>query len=71
MRPGLGTIIKIYLRLIDEIEYDELVKALEKIATVFQEEIAPYAAELCSRLGESYVRMCQIARERNLELCDQ
>ena len=43
MRPALGTIIKIYLKLIDDIDYDELIESLKRIVEVFEEEIAPYA----------------------------
>ena len=43
MRPALGTIIKIHLKLIDDIDYDELIEPLKRIVEVFEEEIAPYA----------------------------
>ena len=47
VRPGLGQVIRIYLKLIDEIDYDELITALRVIVETYQEEIAPYAIELC------------------------
>lgn len=47
VKPGLGTLIKIFLRLIDEIEYDELIDSLRTIVDVFSDEISPYAIELC------------------------
>jgi hypothetical protein len=31
----------------DDIDFDELVSALENIVNVYQEEIAPYAVALC------------------------
>jgi hypothetical protein len=47
LRPGLGTIIRIYLKLIDEIDYDQLIISLKTIVEIYEEEIAPYALELC------------------------
>lgn len=43
VRPGLGQVIKIYLKLIDDIDYDELIDSLKIIVEIFSEEIAPYA----------------------------
>ena len=59
LRPGLGKVIKIYLKLIDEIDYDELIESLKVIVEIFSEEIAPFALELCSKLGESYCRLME------------
>lgn len=63
VRPGLGTVIKIYLKLIDDIDYDELVDSLKIIVEIFSEEIAPYAEELCLRLGESFVRLMECQKD--------
>jgi len=43
LRPGLETVIKIYLKLIDDIDYDGLIECLKTIVDVFEEEIGPYA----------------------------
>ncbi len=59
LRPGLGKVIKIYLKLIDEIDYDELIESLKVIVEIFSEEIAPFALELCSKVGESYCRLME------------
>ena len=63
VRPGLGTVIKIYLKLIDDIDYDELVDSLKIIVEIFGEEIAPYAEELCVRLSESYIRIVESQKD--------
>jgi hypothetical protein len=55
--PVLGTLIRIFLKLIDDIDYDELIEALRTIVEVFEEEIGPYALELCTKLGEAYIRL--------------
>jgi len=46
--------------LIDDIEYDELIDCLRTIVNTFGNEIAPYAIELCSSLGESFVRLMEV-----------
>lgn len=57
LRPALAQVIKIYLKLIDEIDYDELIESLKKIVDVFEAEIGPYALELCGKLSEAFVRL--------------
>lgn len=57
VRPGLSDVIRIYLKLIDDIDYDELITSLKKIVDVFEDEVAPYALDLCSKLGEAFIRI--------------
>lgn len=47
LRPGLETVLKTYLKIMDEIDFDELVQALQSLVDVYEEEIAPYAVSLC------------------------
>jgi hypothetical protein len=65
VRPGLGQVIKIYLKLIDDIDYDELIDSLKIIVEIFSAEIAPYAEDLCMRLGESFVRLMDTQKGQN------
>ena len=57
IRPGLDNVIKIYLKLIDDIDYDELIESLKKIVDVFEDEIGPHAYDLCAKLGEAFLRL--------------
>ena len=57
LRPCLDSLLKIYLKTMDEIEYDELVLALKRIVETYDEEIAPYAVNLCQKLSDAYMRM--------------
>ena len=41
----------------DEIDFEDLVSALRKIVEVFQEDIAPFAISLCTKLSEAHVRL--------------
>ena len=50
IRPGLSSVIQEYLKLIDDIDYDELIDSLKRIVEVFETEIGPHALELCSKL---------------------
>ena len=45
------------MKLIDDIDYDELITSLKKIVDVFEEEIGPYALDLCTKLGEAFMRL--------------
>jgi len=43
VRPALSQLLMSYLTIMDDIEFDELVTALQNIVEVYQSEIAPYA----------------------------
>eukprot|EP00347_Sterkiella_histriomuscorum_P021385 403334157 len=57
LRPGLETLLKTYLKIMDDIDFDELIKALQEIVDVYEDEIAPYALQLCQKLGDAYLRL--------------
>lgn len=60
IRPGLEPLLKTYLKIMDDIDFDSLVKSLENIVEIYQEEIAPYAVGLCMKLGEAFIRLCNV-----------
>ena len=57
IRPGLGNVLKIFLKIMDDIDFEDLVNALRRIVDVYEDEIAPYAVSLCQKLSEAYVRL--------------
>ncbi len=57
IRPGLESLLKTYLKIMDDIDFDELVNALQNIVDVYEEEIAPFAVALCSKLGEAFMKL--------------
>ena len=57
IRPGLGDVLRIFLKIMDEIDFEDLVKALRTIVEVYGDEIAPYAVSLCRKLSQAYVRL--------------
>ena len=56
IRPALSDVLKVFLRIMDEIDFEDLVGALRKIVEIYDSEIAPYAISLCMKLSEAYVR---------------
>ena len=60
LRPGLETVLRTYLKIMDEIDFDELVKALKSLVDVYEEEIAPYAVSLCQTLGNAFLRLLAV-----------
>jgi hypothetical protein len=46
LRPGLEQLLKTYLKIMDDIDFEELVQALQALVTTYEEEIAPYAVSL-------------------------
>ena len=45
--PGLDTMMKCYLSLMNELDNEELVDAFETIMEIFQSDIKPYACQIC------------------------
>lgn len=69
LRPGLGGILQVFLKIMDDIDFEELVGALRKIVDVYGDAIAEYAVSLCSKLSDAYVR-CISAKGTNVEDID-
>ena len=56
IKPGLETIIKSYLSLMNEFDNEELVDAFESIMIIFSRDIKPYARDICTHLKDQYAR---------------
>ena len=54
LKPALSQILQVYLKLMTEIESEELVSALEEIVKHFRDDISPYAVELTEQLVIAY-----------------
>jgi hypothetical protein len=51
IRPCLGEVMRVYLRIMDEIDYEELIAALKGMVEIYGDEIAPYADSLSKKLS--------------------
>ena len=63
LKPFLKDLLSIYLKLMSEIDSEELVAALEEIVSHFKEDIGPYAIELTEQLVSAYKRLSQTNAE--------
>jgi hypothetical protein len=52
--------LQTYLKIMDDIDFDDLINALQEIVEVFEDEIAPYAIGLCGKLAEAYIRLISV-----------
>lgn len=59
LKPHLKEILEAYLKLMQEIESEELVNALEEIVSLYNEDIGPFAIQLTEHLVSSYQRLVQ------------
>jgi importin-7 len=59
IRPGIDVMLKCYLSLMNEFDNEELVSAFENIMQIFQDEIRPYAMDICNHLRHMYQRCIQ------------
>jgi len=56
IRPGIDSMLKCYIQLMNEFDNEELVNAFENIMSIFQEEIRPFAMDICNHLVGMYKR---------------
>ena len=59
LKPHLGEILTAYLKLMSEIESEDLVNALEEIVNLYSDDIGPFALQLTEQLMNSYHRLVQ------------
>lgn len=60
MKPHLKSILEIYLKLMDEIDSEELVGALEEIMRIYKDDVAPFAMQICEQLSMQYKRLLEV-----------
>jgi len=60
LRPALKDILEIYLNMMNEIDSDELVTALERIVAFYKEDMEPFALMLSRQLTDSYPKLVQV-----------
>jgi len=51
LKPALKSILETFLSVMEEIDSEELVSALETIMTIFRDDIGPYALQIVSQLA--------------------
>lgn len=56
----LDVILNSYLNMMNEIDSEDLVTALEEIVSIFKDSIEPYSIQLCTKLEESYWRLIDV-----------
>lgn len=59
VRPNLGNVLKVFLLIMDEIDFEPLVEALRNIVDIYGEEVAPYALSLCEKLSVAFIRLTE------------
>lgn len=69
LRPLLPQILEIYLKLMDQIDNEGLVAALEGIVDSYQNEIVPYAYDLVVHLVNAFQKYC--SKSNNLNKDDE
>ena len=60
LESQLDVILHAYLTMMNEIDSEDLVTALEEIVTIFKDSIEPYSIQLCTKLEESYWRLIDV-----------
>ena len=57
IKPYLRDVLFVFFELMKEVENDELVSSLETLITTFEEDIPPYAVEICQNLSNNFIRI--------------
>ena len=50
--------MQVYLQLMNEIDSDDLVTALERLVQFYKEDMEPFAIQISKQLVDSYQRLC-------------
>ena len=53
----ISGVLKIYLDMINEIDSEEVIEALEDIVTEYSEQVLPFAVDLCKELTGNFLRL--------------
>lgn len=61
--PEIQNVLRLYLELMTQIDFEELVEALEEIVGNFAPEIAPFAIEFCTHLINAFLSI--VIKENN------
>ena len=69
LKPALKNILEVYLKIMEDIDSEELIAALEEIVEKFSEDIGPFAVQLCQQLASKYQALVteEISEEMNGE----
>jgi len=57
LQPEVQRVLELYLRLMDEIDSEDLVDALEALVEHFSEAVQPYAVSLAQKLSDAFLRL--------------
>ena len=60
IKPALKNILEVYLKMMTEIDSEDLINALEEIVSLYKDDIEPYALQLSEQLVLSYQRLIQV-----------
>ena len=59
LKPALANILEVYLKIMNDIDSEELIGALEEIMTIFKDDMGPFALQISTQLVEQYKRLIQ------------
>ena len=59
LKPALGQVFELFLAVLDEIDYEELMFGLQQLVVMYQDQVAPFALSLCTRLSQYFLRLLQ------------
>ncbi len=59
VRAELSALLEIYLSIVERVENEAVVQALEGIVTRFGDDLAPFALRLCTSLSAAFFRLCE------------
>lgn len=67
LETGIDQVMGAYLEAIQEIDQDDLIKALEEMVSIFDDKVEPFAFELIQHLNESFKRAVKNTEDRSGE----
>jgi hypothetical protein len=65
LKTSLKDILQIYLKMMTEIDSEELVAALEEVVSHFKDDIGPFALDLSRELVGAYTRLSKVTADED------
>jgi len=65
LKPALKNILEVYLKIMGEVDNEELVSSLEEIIAVYRDDVGPYAVQIAEQLVIQYKRLIAVDVEED------
>lgn len=60
LKPALAKVLEVYLKMVSDIDSEQLYSSFEKIMATFRDDMGPYAVQIATQLVSQYQKLVQV-----------